>query len=197
MKIWREIMDCQYNYTLLDSVGNNVYISSNVRIRRPELFSMGSHIAIDWGFYCTAQVSLGDYIHIGPHVSCIGGKDGILKCAGFNNIMAGSRIICVSESFDNSGLFGSMIPDEYRGRLINAPVIMEPFSNVGTNAVVLPGSYLAMGVLITVGSVIRGKTEPWTVYSGNPAKPVRQMDGRKAIENAKKMGYFYDNLEGS
>lgn len=187
-------MDCEYNYTLLNSVGNNAYINSNVRIRRPELVSMGSNVAIDWGFYCTTQVRLGDYVHICPYVTCIGGKEGVLKCAGFNNIAAGSRIICVSERFDDSGIFGSMIPTEFRGRLINEPVIMEPFSNVGTNAVVLPGSYLAMGVLITIGSVIKGKTEPWTVYSGNPAKPVKQIDGRKLIENAKKMGYFYDNL---
>ncbi|SMD10874.1 acyltransferase [Sporomusa malonica] len=189
-------MDDEYNYNLINTVGKNVYINSNVHIRRPELFSMGSNIAIDWGFYCTTQVSLGDFIHIGPYVTCIGGKEGLLKCAGFNNIMAGSRIVCVSDRFDHSGLFGTMIPAEYHGRLINEPVILEPFANVGTNAVVLPGANLAMGVLVTVGSVIRGKTEPWTIYSGNPAKPVKTIDGRKLIENAKQMGYFFDNWEG-
>jgi acetyltransferase-like isoleucine patch superfamily enzyme len=189
-------MDDEYNYNLINTVGKNVYINSNVHIRRPELFSMGSNIAIDWGFYCTTQVSLGDFIHIGPYVTCIGGKEGLLKCAGFNNIMAGSRIVCVSDRFDHSGLFGTMIPAEYHGRLINEPIILEPFANVGTNAVILPGANLAMGVLVTVGSVIRGKTEPWTIYSGNPAKPVKTIDGRKLIENAKQMGYFFDNWEG-
>ncbi|HML88197.1 MAG TPA: hypothetical protein PKA28_07065 [Methylomusa anaerophila] len=192
-----KLVDQEYDYKLLNSVGNNVYINSNIRIRRPELVSIGSNIAIDWGFYCTTQVTLGDYIHICPYVTCIGGKDGVLRCAGFNNIAAGARIICASERFDDSGIFGSMIPTEYRGRLITEPVILEPFSNVATSAVLLPGSHLAMGVLITIGSVIRGKTEPWTVYSGNPAKPVKKIDGRKIIENAKKMGYCFDDLAES
>lgn len=181
-----------YDNKDLCSCGTNVYINGNVSIRRPHLMSVGSHVAIDWGFYSTTAVNLGDYIHIGPYVTCIGGAEGLFKCHGFNNVMAGARIICGSDRFDGSGLFGTMIPEEHHGRLIIEPVIMEPFSNIGTNAVVLPGTYLAMGALLTVGSVLRGETEPWTVYSGNPARPQKKIDGSKLIENARKMGYYFE-----
>ena len=30
--------------------------------------------------------------------------------------MAGARIVCASDRFDDSGLFGALIPDEYKGR---------------------------------------------------------------------------------
>lgn len=183
--------DQKFNNNILNKFGEDVLINHNVEIKRPNLVSIGSHVAIDWGFYCTSSLEIGDYTHIGPYVTCIGGSEGILKAKGFNNIMAGARIITVSDRFDNSGLFGSMIPEQYHGTLVNKPVIMEPFSNIGTNAIVLPGSQLSMGVLLAVGSVLIGQTEPWTVYKGNPAKPIKQIDGSKLIKYAKEMGYDF------
>jgi acetyltransferase-like isoleucine patch superfamily enzyme len=108
---------------------------------------------------------------------------------GFNNIMAGARIICGSDRFDDSGLFGSMIPKDLKGKQVVSPIIMEEFSNVGSNAIVLPGSILRKGVLLTAGSLLMGDTEEWGVYKGNPAVLVKKIDGTKIINNAKKLGY--------
>lgn len=170
-------------------IGNNVIIDSDVTIKRPNLVSIGSHVAIDKGFYCTTSLEVGDYVHISPYVTCIGGVDGKFICKGFNNIMSGARIICGSDRFDGSGLFGAMIPEYLKGRQIIEPIIMEEFSNVGTNAIVMPGSTLKKGVLLTAGSLLIGDTEEWGVYKGNPATLVKKIDPTKIIENAKKLGY--------
>ena len=122
---------------------------------------IGNHVAIDKGVYCTVNATIGDYVHIAPYVTIIGGKTGVFKCNGFNNIMAGARIVCGSDRFDDSGLFGAMIPKEFKGRQIIEPVIMERFSNVGSNAMVLPGSILREGVLLSAGSLLIGDTIPW------------------------------------
>lgn len=151
--------------------------------------TLGDHIAIDKGVYVTVKASIGSYTHISPYVTIIGGKYGYFECKGFNNIMAGARIVCGSDRFDDSGLFGAMIPDDLKGRQIIKPVIMEEFSNVGTNAIVLPGSILRRGVLLAAGSLLIGDTEEWGVYKGNPAVLVKKIDGSKIIENAKKLGY--------
>ena len=165
----------------------DVYIHSDAEFKiQPEL---GSHIAIDKGVYCTVNSSIGSYTHISPYVTIIGGKTGQFICKGFNNIMAGARIICGSDRFDDSGLFGAMIPKELKGRQIIEPVLMEEFSNVGTNAIVLPGSTLRKGVLLSAGSLLMGDTEEWGVYKGNPAVLVKKIDGSKIIENAQKLGY--------
>ena len=137
---------------------------------------LGDHIAIDKGVYCTVNATIGDYIHISPYVTIIGGKTGEFISKGFNNIMAGARIICGSDRFDGSGLFGAMIPKEYKGRQIIEPVVMEMFSNIGTNAIVLPGSILREGVLLTAGSLLMGDTEAWGVYKGNPAVLVKKIN---------------------
>lgn len=171
--------------------GSDVIIDNDVTFKRPELIEIGNHVAIDKGFYCTTSLKIGDYVHISPYVTCIGGKEGKFITKGFNNIMAGARIVCGSDRFDDSGLFGAMIPKELKGTQIIEPVIMEEFSNIGTNAVVLPGSILRRGVLLTVGSVLIGDTEEWGIYKGNPAKLVKKIDGTKIIENAKKLGYEF------
>lgn len=170
-------------------VGYDVVLSDNIVIKQDKDCYIGNHIAIDFGFYCTTKLSIGDYVHISPYVTCIGGKNGEFLAKGFNNIMAGARIVCGSDRFDNSGLFGAMIPDELKGTQIIESVIMEEFSNIGTNAIVLPGSILRKGVLLTAGSLLIGDTEEWGVYKGNPAKLVKKIDGSKIIENAKKLGY--------
>ena len=138
--------------------------------------TLGDHIAIDKGVYCTVNTTIGDYTHISPYVTIIGGKTGEFISKGFNNIMAGARIICGSDRFDDSGLFGAMVPKEYKGKQIIEPVVMEMFSNIGTNAIVLPGSTLREGVLLTAGSLLMGDTEAWGVYKGNPAVLVKKIN---------------------
>lgn len=167
--------------------GNDVFIDDMVKIKRPDLVNVGNHIAIDWGFFCTTQLNLGDYVHISAFVSCIGGKAGKFTTKGFNNIMTGARIICGSDRFDDSGLFGALIPEKFKGKQIIGTVTMDKFSNIGTNAIVLPNSRLRTGVLLVAGSLLIGDTEEWGVYKGNPAVLVRKIDGTKIIEIERRM----------
>jgi acetyltransferase-like isoleucine patch superfamily enzyme len=67
------------------------------------------------------------------------------------------------------------------------PVVMKKFSNIGTNAIVLPGSTLREGVLLSAGSLLIGDTEPWGVYKGNPAVLVKKIDPTKILLNAEKL----------
>lgn len=169
--------------------GYDVFLDDDIRIKIQSTCTIGNHVGIDKGFYCTTNLYIGSYVHIGPYVTIIGGSKSTFTCKGFNNIMAGSRIICGSDRFDGSGLFGAMIPDELKGKQIIKPVVMEEFSNIGTNAIVLPGSILRKGVLLTAGSLLMGDTEEWGVYKGNPAVLVKKINGDKILENAKILGY--------
>lgn len=170
-------------------IGHDVVIDENIKIKIPELVKLGNHVAIDFGFFCSTALEIGDYVHISPHVSCVGGSKGKFIAKGFNNIMAGARIVCGSDRFDGSGLFGAMIPNELKGKQIIEPIIMEEFSNIGTNAIVLPGSILRKGVLVSAGSLLLGDTEEWGVYKGNPAVLIKKIPHKDIIERAKKLGY--------
>ena len=170
-------------------IGEDVLIDNDTVFKRPEFVKIGDHVAIDKGFYCTTKLDIGNYVHISPYVTCIGGKDGFFQISGFSNVMSGARIICGSDRFDASGLFGAMIPNNLKGKQIIQPVIMEEFSNIGTNSIVLPGSILRKGVLLTAGSLLMGDTEEWGVYKGNPAVLVKKIDGSLIEEKAKELGY--------
>lgn len=173
---------------MIHVVGEDVLIDSDV-VSKQELRVNGSHVAIDKGVYCSTNITIESYVHIGPYVTIIGGKKSSFTAKGFNNIMAGARIICGSDRFDGSGLFGAMIPEEIKGTQIIEPVVMEEFSNIGTNAIVLPGSILRRGVLLTAGSLLVGDTEEWGVYKGSPAVLVKKINPEQIISNAKKLGY--------
>lgn len=167
----------------------DIFIHNEAEFKRK--VDCGDHVAIDKGVYATVNCKIGPYTHISPYVTIIGGEYGYFECKGFNNIMAGARIVCGSDRFDGSGLFGAMIPKELKGTQIIEPITMEEFSNIGTNAIVLPGSRLRRGVLLAAGSLLIGDTEEWGVYKGNPATLVKKIDGTKILENAKQLGYEF------
>jgi len=180
----------QYDKSLLKSVGEDIYISPNVEIRRPQLVSVGSHIAIDSGFYITTQAELGDYIHIAPYVTVIGGANGLLKMGNFTNISVGGKVICGSDEFLGEGLVTAPgIPEAYRDTLKIAPVIFEDFTNVGANVVIMPGVTLAEGSIVGACSLVTKSTQPWTIYVGTPARPIKIRPRQKMMEYARKLGY--------
>lgn len=183
----------EFNKKTLKKCGDDVWISSFAEIRRPQLVSLGNHIAIDFGFYMTTQAHLGDHIHISSHVAVIGGERGLLVMENFTNISTGGRIICGSDEFLGEGLVSApAIPNEYRDKLIIKPVIFKSFANIGANVTILPGVTLGEGSVVGACSLVTKDTEPWTIYYGSPARPIKMRNKKKIIEYAKKMNYYID-----
>ena len=159
---------------ILKSYGEDVRISKQSHISRPELVEVGSHIAIDMWTYISTKLILGDYIHIAPSVSIIGGGIDTLTMEDFTNIGSGSRIVCASDDF-TQGLISPVVPIEYR-TVINKPVVFKKFATLGVNCTVLPGVTLAEGTIVGANSVVTRDTEPWMIYAGSPAKPIKPRD---------------------
>lgn len=171
--------------------GQDVIIHRNAEITRPELCRIGNHVAIDYGFYCTTQLEIGDYVHISPHVSVIGGKKTGLYVEDFCFISAGAKLICGSETFEGNGLIGPVIPDEFKEDQILEPIRLARFSGVCANSTVMPGVTLAEGSILGANSFLKQNTEPWTVYVGSPARPIKMRKQETMYEYASKLGYNY------
>jgi dTDP-4-amino-4,6-dideoxy-D-glucose acyltransferase len=169
-------------------IGKDVRISELAVLSRPELIEMGDHIAIDQWTYISTQLKLGSYIHIAPSVSIIGGASALLIMGDFTNIGSGSRVVCASDDF-TQGLISPVVPIEYR-TVINKPVIFERYATLGVNCTVLPGVTLGEGSIVGANSLVTKDTEPWTIYAGSPAKPIKKREKERIIDSAKKlMGY--------
>jgi acetyltransferase-like isoleucine patch superfamily enzyme len=172
-------------------MGIDVKIDANIKITRPDLCTFGNHVAIDWGFYCTTQLTVGDYVHISPNVAVIGGRKTGLTVEDFCFISVGSQMICGSELFQGAGLIGPLIPEEFVDQQDLRPITLERFSGACANSVIMPGVVLAQGSILGANSLLKTSTEPWTIYVGSPARPVKSRSSATMIEYAKRMGYEY------
>jgi dTDP-4-amino-4,6-dideoxy-D-glucose acyltransferase len=168
-------------------VGKDVYIGTTVKIRRPELVTIGNHVAIDAYTCITTNAIIGDYVHIAQMVTIIGGSTASIRIGNFCNISAGCRLVCASDDFENS-IGGPLIPHEMNS-LDNRGITLEGFNIIGSDTIVLPGVTMAIGSTIGSGSIITKDTEPWTMYFGRPAVAIRKRNKDKILNDAKLLGY--------
>jgi acetyltransferase-like isoleucine patch superfamily enzyme len=169
-------------------VGEDFYINDDVVIKQEDLVTIGNHVAIDKGFYCTTQLEIGDYVHIAPYVTVTGGKKGKFTMKSFTGLSAGCRIVCSGDNYISGHLMNPTVPEKFRD-VKYTNVILERFSCLGTNCVVLPGVTIAEGCVVGANSLVTKSTEPWTVYVGTPAKPIRVRPKELSYKYARELGY--------
>ena len=167
--------------------GIDFYINDDVVIKRNETAIFGDHVAIDKGFYCTTQIKV-ETIHISPYCTVIGGKEGMFIMEDFTGLSAGCRVVCCGDDYISGHLMNPTVPLKYR-KVKNDKVILKRFSCLGTNCVVLPGVTIAEGSVIGANSLVTKSTEPWTVYVGSPAKPIKTRSKELSYKFAKELGY--------
>ena len=172
-------------------IGDDVYIDKDCLIKRPEHIEIGSHVAIDKGVIVSTQLSVGDYVHIAPYVVMIGGKNSKVILDDFSFVAAGTKIVAGSEDYTGAGLVGPTIPEEYRD--INySTVKFEKYSGCGVNCSIMPGVVFGEGAILGANSLATKDLEPWTIYVGSPAKPVRVREKETILDYSNKLGYYYD-----
>jgi acetyltransferase-like isoleucine patch superfamily enzyme len=160
--------------------GIDLFVDKTAVIKKPDLVEVGAHVAIDVGVYLSTQAKIGDYVHIAPYVCIIGGKDSKLVMGDFSGIAAGSKIICGSDDF-TKGMTNPQIPLKYKHTKFTT-VTIEKYACIGVNSIIMPGVTIAEGSVIGAGSVVTKSTEPWTVYVGSPAKPVKIREKEEIIK---------------
>ena len=163
--------------------GNDVRIADQAILRRPELAQIGNHVAIDPFTIITTRLTLGDYIHIGPHCSVIGGDRGHLVMQDFSSLAAGCRIVCSSDDYTGLALNGATIPIDLR--VVRCTTItIGKFASIGTNTIVLPGVHIGEGAAVGAGCVVSKNLEPWGIYSGPLAERIGTRHQSRMVEMA-------------
>lgn len=91
----------------------------------------------------------------------------------FSFVAAGTKIVCGSEDYTGKGLVGPTIPLKYR-ELIYGDVTFEKYAGCGVNCSIMPGVTFGEGAILGANSLATKDLEPWTIYVGSPAKPVKK-----------------------
>jgi len=168
-------------------------VGEDVRIHEDAVFSssdveIGNHVAVDKGVYCTTRATIGDYVHIAPYVVVIGGKDAELVMEEFSGLASGAKVICGGDDFASGFLMNPQVPIKFRKPIIGK-VILEKFACVGVNSVVMPNVIMREGSVLGANSVLTKDAEPWTVYAGTPARPIKKRPQDHAYKFARELGY--------
>lgn len=132
------------------SYGKDFRVANNVVVKRGG--TVGNHVAIDHGFYCTVPFAIKDYVHISPYCTVIGGKDTFFEMGNFSGLSAGCRIICASDELKGNGIPNPTVPSKYRDKINHKPVHISDFVIIGTNSIICPGVYLEEGIVIGANS---------------------------------------------
>jgi galactoside O-acetyltransferase len=172
------------------SKGEDVFISDKSYIKHPNNVSIGHHCAIDNGVTVSTSLEVGDYVHIAPNVTFIGGKKSKVILEDFSFVSAGTCIVAGSEDYTGKGLVGPTIPIEYR-EITFSEIKFEKFAGCGVNCTIMPNVKFGEGAILGANSLALTDLEPWMIYVGSPAKPVKKRDKKIILKNAKKLGYEF------
>ena len=153
-------------------LGRDAVIYPSARIIHPEHLQLGDHSSIDDFVFLNAGggTVIGRYVHIACHVSVIGG--GGLEVGDYAVLATGSRILTATDTFDGGARMSTHLPPEHRS-VRSGRVIIDRDAFVGANTVVMPGVHVGEGAVAGAGSVVTHDLEPWTVYTGAPARRSR------------------------
>jgi acetyltransferase-like isoleucine patch superfamily enzyme len=78
---------------------------------------------------------------------------------------------CMIVSFDHN-FKDRNVPITKQG-ITKKPIVIEDDVWIGAGAKILGGAVLSRGCVIGANAVIKGKTEPYGIYVGNPARLIR------------------------
>ena len=119
-----------------------------------------SRVWAPWNLVCADGVTLGDEAEI---------YNPSLITMGSHAIVSQQAYICGATHDYNDPTFP----------LISFPMSLGAYSWVCARACVSPGVNVGEGAVLGLGSVATRDLEPWTVYAGVPAKPVKHRVGRE------------------
>lgn len=162
-------------------VGEDVLVWGGARIVSPERISIGDSVIIDDFVFIMGgeETVLGSFIHIAAFSSLVGG--GRLIMEDFSGLSGGSRVYTGNEDYSGSCLTNPAVPSPYRVP-IRSFVHIKRHVIVGANSVILPGVTIGEGAVVGANSLVRADCDPWTIYVGSPAKPLRKRPKETIVE---------------
>ncbi len=153
------------------SIGNNVFISRNARFYDPETIEIGSNVRIDDFCILSGNIKLGSFIHISAY-SALYGHFGI-EMENYTGLSPRCMLFSASDDFSGEHMISPMAPEEYT-KLTTGKILIKRFSQIGAGTIVSPNVTVSEGVAVGAMSFVKKNLDPWMIYAGVPAKPIKE-----------------------
>lgn len=154
-----------------NKLGCNVLISKKASIYSPSKIEIGNNVRIDDFCILSGKIKIHNNVHIASGVYLFAGNVGI-ELHDFVGISSHCSIYAVSDDYSGNYLTNPTIDDKYKN-LIEEKVVLKKHSIIGTSSVVLPGSIIEEGTAIGSMTLIKSRTEKWSIYVGVPGKKIK------------------------
>ncbi len=151
-------------------IGKNVKISDKASFYNCDQIEIGDNSRIDDFCVISGKVTIGRNVHIAPFCLVAGGELGV-TFEYFSGLAYQVQVFTQSDDYSGRTLTNPTIPDEYKKEM-KKEVILGKHSIVGAGSIIIPGVILAEGTSVGALSLVRKKTEEWSVYLGNPSKKI-------------------------
>jgi acetyltransferase-like isoleucine patch superfamily enzyme len=156
---------------LARSFGDGVQIGRGVLCRHPETFEIGSNVfigdqAVLQGRF-DGRCVIGDHVWIGPQ-SYFDARDLVIE----ESVGWGPGAKVLGSTHSGVPITVPIIQTDLTIR----PVRIGAWSDIGVNAVVLPGVTVGKGAIVGAGAVLTEDVEPFTIVAGVPARLIRRRE---------------------
>lgn len=169
-------------YTLkFACVGQDVVIWPLAKIVSPGVISIGNSVIIDDFVFVMGgkRTVIGSFVHIASFVSITGGGEFIIE--DFAGVSSGTRIFTGDDDYLGGSLTGPTVPCPYRVP-VRSFVHIKKHAIIGANTVILRGVTIGEGAAVGAKSLVTRDCDPWTIYVGSPAKPLRPRPRERMLE---------------
>lgn len=156
----------------LKYLGKNVIIGKTVRIRHPELVSIGDNSIIDDFTYISTALEIDDYVHISSGAKIIGGKNALVKMGAFSTTAPNVVLSAGSDDYSD-GIATPMVPMELKAKATIGQIIIGRHCIIGAGSVVLPNVRFGDGASVGALSLVKQNLEEWSLYAGIPARKLK------------------------
>lgn len=166
-----------FDLAQLKSVGRNVIIGKTVRIRYPELVSLGDDCILDDFTYISTRLEFADHVHVSAGCKIIGGREAGVSMGSFSTLAPNVVLSAGSDDY-LGGLATPMVPRAFKGACQVGTITLGRHCIVGAGSVVLPNVTFLDGASVGALSLVKSDLAAWSLYAGIPARKIK--DRRRA-----------------
>ena len=168
-----------FDLAQLKYLGQNVIIGQTVRILYPHLVELHDNTIIDDFTFISTGLILKQHSSIESGCVIMGGQNNKVTIGEYSALGAHCDVLCGSHNF-KMGLclnHNNHVPQglEFSDITIGQHVML------GVKSTILPGSIIGDGARVGAYSLVKSNLDPWTLYSGIPAKKMGEVDREQVL----------------
>ena|SRR6266850_901982 len=159
--------------------GHGVRIGRGALAKHPETFEIGDGVFIGELAFIQGRFDgrcvIGDRVWIGPQAYLDARDLVIAECVGWG---PGAKVL----GSQHTGMPADVPVIETE--VVIKPVRIGPWTDIGVNAVILPGITVGKGAIVGAGAVVTKDVPPFAVVAGVPARFIRWREGHQPAKGS-------------